>query len=817
MADLYIGRAVSPAAMKTPLEDVRLDTRDLTRHAVCVGMTGSGKTGLCIALLEELATAGVPVVVIDPKGDMGNLALALGGRPGSDFLPWIDPGEAEREGMSPEAYADQIAARWRSGLTDWGMDDAAVQAYADRAQVTVYTPGSTAGVSVNVLGCLDRPAPELLEDPEGLAEHASGVVGALLGLVGEEADPIGDPATVTLTQLLMERWSAQQPCDLRSLLPMVVDPPFERVGVFPLDSFWPRKERMALAMRLNGLAASPAFATWAQGARLDPAALLSTAGRTPVSVFSLAHLDDAQRMFFATTLLGALVSWSRRQSGTSSLRALVYFDEVFGYLPPYPKDPPTKRPLLTLMKQARAVGVGTMLVTQNPVDIDYKALSNAGTWLIGRLQTRQDRERVLDGMGDADPQTAAWLEDLPGRTFLLRRAGAPPALVRSRQVICYLRGPLTLREVGQLGQASPAVVAAPQASPAVAPRMGPPSPPPSPRVGPPPPPPITRPAPPPPATGAAASSLLAVPPPAPAGFPFRFLDPAVVFSSRLAPAFAAHARAPRVDGAIEWMPAVLARLRLRFDEGRDWVVDRDELRLIFPLTGASASVEPELQPSDMLGATPSGWFESLPTSLDEVSELDALRRRVVDEVLEGETERMYRCAPLKLQSRAGEAEADFRARCAVEAESRAAEAGRKLAEKVRVQIDRIESKIRTKERALDAGKSDARARQATELLGAAETVFSWFSGRRRSVSAAMSRRSTTLRAGERVGRLEDELGDLKAEVVELDERTGEELQRLRDEQLALADQVDSVEVRLERTDLRVDDFSVLWVPVTRAV
>ncbi|MCA9571379.1 MAG: ATP-binding protein, partial [Myxococcales bacterium] len=458
MSDLYLGRTVDPATMTETGGAYAFDCDRLTRHAVCFGMTGSGKTGLCVTLLEELGMAGVPVIVLDPKGDMTNLALAFGEHAPEDFEPWVDPSEADREGISVRELAERLSARWKKGLAGHGVTQERVDAFVQGAKVTIYTPGSTAGVSVDVLAMLNRPQGDLLADPEGTGDLVSGTVSSLLGLVGVDADPVKDPAHILLSRILHDAWTAGKDVDLESLILQLVDPPFKKVGVFPVDTFHPRKDRMELAMKLNGVAASPAFAAWSRGVPLDVDRLLDRSGRTPVHIFTMAHLDGAERMFFASMLLNQVVAWSRRQPGSSALRALVYFDEVYGFLPPYPKNPPTKQPVLTLMKQARAVGVGTMLVTQNPVDVDYAAMSNAGLWMMGRLQTRQDRERVLDGLagaaGDIDrPTLSAWLEGLPSRTFLVKDVKEKePFVIKSRWAISYLRGPLTRREIGQLDQ-----------------------------------------------------------------------------------------------------------------------------------------------------------------------------------------------------------------------------------------------------------------------------------------------------------------------------------------------------------------------------
>jgi hypothetical protein len=403
--ELFLGAEVDPGSGQRSGAELRLDPDRLTTHGVVFGMTGSGKTGLCVALLEELALAGVPVIIIDPKGDLANLALLFEGPEPADLAPWVDPGEAQRAGRTVAEEAAAQATAWQQGRAEWGLGRERVAALRRRLRLTVYTPGDDSGVPVNVLGAFAPPAAEVMADLAAVRELIAGTVSGLLSLVGVEADPVQDPEHVVLSRIVEEAWLRGEALSLATLIRRLIAPPFREVGVFPVDEFFPPDKRSRLAMRLNGVIAAPSFAPWTRGASLDLAALTRVeqgpggeVAAVPLSLFYLAHLDDAERIFFAALLLERIVAWSRTLPGTGGLRALVYFDEVFGFLPPHPKDPPTKGPILTLLKQARAVGVGTVLVTQNPVDIDYKALSNAGLWLVGRLQTERDRERVMDGL-----------------------------------------------------------------------------------------------------------------------------------------------------------------------------------------------------------------------------------------------------------------------------------------------------------------------------------------------------------------------------------------------------------------------------------
>lgn len=793
MSDLYLGRSVDPTTLEETGDIVSFDPDRLTRHAVCFGMTGSGKTGLCVTLLEELAMAGVPVIVIDPKGDMTNLALAFADHAPADFEPWVDPSEADRDGLSVPAFAEKLATRWKNGLKRHGVDRERIDRFVNGSKVTVYTPGSTAGVAVDVLAMLRAPKGDLEEDPEGTADLVSGTVSSLLGLVGADADPVKDPSHILLSRILADAWFAGQDLDLEGVILKLVDPPFKKVGVFPVDTFYPRKDRMSLAMELNGVAASPSFASWSKGVPLDVDALLDRSGKTPLQIFSLGHLASSERMFFASMLLNQVVAWSRRQPGSSSLRALVYFDEVFGFLPPYPKNPPTKAPVLTLMKQARAVGVGTMLVTQNPVDIDYNAMSNAGLWLMGRLQTSQDRDRVLDGLSGAtgaiDRSTmSGWLEALPGRTFLVKDVKeSQPFLMKSRWAISYLRGPLTRREIGQLDQDVPE---------------------PTPRTS------STAPAAPAPVDDGTRTE----PPAAPDGKPVQFLDPEVAFSARLAEFVEGAEEARRDDGAIVWRAGILARLSLTFDEGREFVLNREENRLFFPITDdrIGESVEPPFEPGDFLPSPPSnGRFHPLPAMIDEARELKALEKRVLEEVYRGETEKMFRQRKLKIDSRAGESAEDFEARVREAIQDRIDTAIAKLKTKVDREIARLETKQKKLERDISAREGDVSANQASEVMNLAETALAWFTGRRRSVSTAMSKRNQTRRAADRLERAQTDLTEVERDLYDLESEMKTDVLAIENKELALLDDIETMDVSLERADLRLDQFGIVWIPVTR--
>ena len=462
----YLGRRHDPATGQTFDEPVLYDSRDLVTHAVCVGMTGSGKTGLCLGLIEEAAIDGVPVIAIDPKGDLGNLLLTFPRLSAEEFRPWVNEDDARRAGVSVDAFAAEQAKSWASGLQAWGQDAARVQRLRDAAQFTIFTPGSRGGRPVSILSSFSAPAAAERADAELLAERANGTATSALVLGGVDAPPRSREHSL-VAALLSHAWRTGADLDLAGLIRQVQTPPFDKVGVVDLESFFPAKDRFELAMQLNGVLAAPGFETWLEGEPLDPQGLFySPEGKPRVSIFSIAHLGDTERMFFVSLLMNQMVGWMRRQTGTTSLRALLYMDEILGYFPPV-SNPPSKPPLLTLLKQGRAFGLGIVLATQNPVDLDYKGLANTGTWFLGRLQTERDKARVLDGLegvsGGLDrAESDRVLSALEKRVFLMHNVHDKGLTVfETRWTLSYLRGPLSRDQIKSL---TPAVRTAPAAA-----------------------------------------------------------------------------------------------------------------------------------------------------------------------------------------------------------------------------------------------------------------------------------------------------------------------------------------------------------------
>jgi hypothetical protein len=450
----YLGREVDDQGKATG-GPVLYESGNLTTHGVCVGMTGSGKTGLCIALLEEAAMDGIPALMIDPKGDLGNLLLTFPQMRGEDFAPWVSEEDARKAGVTTGEFGAKEAEKWKDGLAQWGQTPERIAALREKCEIAIYTPGSNAGIPLSILRSFEAPPADIAGDTELLAERVQSTVSGLLGLLGIDADPLQSREVSLLSAILQHAWKNGQSPDLAALIAAVQEPPFDKIGVLSIEDFFPARQRRGLVMALNNLLASPGFATWREGEPLDIARLLHTPeGKPRLAVLSIAHLSDAERMFFVTTFLEEVIAWMRRQPGTPSLRALLYMDEIFGYLPPI-ANPPSKGPLLLLLKQARAFGLGLLVATQNPADLDYKALANCGTWFIGRLQTDRDKQRVLEGLESASAGRGAdraklteLLNALGKRIFLLNSVHEPaPKLFTTRWTMSYLRGPLTREQI----------------------------------------------------------------------------------------------------------------------------------------------------------------------------------------------------------------------------------------------------------------------------------------------------------------------------------------------------------------------------------
>ena len=792
----YLGREFDRARGEVTATPILYDARDLTTHAVCVGMTGSGKTGLCLALLEEAAIDGIPALVIDPKGDLANLLLAFPELSPQDFRPWIDVAEAVRKNLSPDEYAAQTAATWRNGLAEWGQDPARIARFRDAVDIAVYTPGSAAGLPLSVLKSFAPPAEGAAIDPAAQRERVASVVSGLLALLDIDADPLKSREHVLLSSILDDAWSKGRALDLAGLIGAVQKPPFDKVGVFDLESFFPAKERLQLALAINTLLASPGFSAWTQGEPLDVQRLLFTpAGKPRISIISIAHLNDAERMFCVTLLLNEVVAWMRRQSGTSSLRAILYMDEIFGYFPPNAM-PPAKLPMLTLLKQARAFGVGVVLATQNPVDLDYKGLGNTGTWFIGRLQTERDKLRVVEGLqsalaGGAGALDRATLEDLlsglASRVFLMRNVhDDAPVLMKSRWALSYLRGPLTLVEIAQLmegrkaGAGAGAAATTGGSSPAV------------------------------PVSGPDVTAAATQAPP--------------VVSGEVTQLFL---RPESGTGAFEYRPLIAGFARLHFVEPKAGVDAWQQTAYVAPLTDDGREVAwsdarqvADLKSRTAADAASAAGFADIPAPALRPASYPAWGKSLSAHLYQNARLKVMVCDELELASQPGEAEGDFRARLTQALRERRDGEIARLRDKYAPRIQTLGDQMRRAQERVAREQAQYSQQKMQSAISIGATVLgALFGGGRRISTGTIGRAAGAMRTTGRLGReqgdveraedsmevLQQRLAGLNAEC----EAQVAELQRATDPQNVA---IRELEIPARKSDIAVGTVALLWVP-----
>jgi Helicase HerA, central domain/Bacterial protein of unknown function (DUF853) len=807
MAELFVGGVVDPAKHERTGDDVRLETEDFTTHGVIVGMTGSGKTGLGLVLIEEVLTAGLPALLFDPKGDITNLCLTFPGLSAEEFRPWIDESQANAAGVTPDEFAAQQATSWKEGLAGWGYGSEQITKLRATCDFTIYTPGSQSGVAMNIVGSLQVPG---VDDAEVIGDEIEGYVSGLLGLIGVDADPLSSREHILLANLIQHSWAAGKSLDLPTLVGMVQQPPVRKLGVFELDQFYPPDERTKLALKLNGLLASPAFAAWAAGQPLDIQSLLYTQdGRGRGAIVTTAHLSDEERQFVTSLILSKLVTWMRRQSGVTDLRALLYMDEVAGYLPPT-ANPPTKKPIMLLMKQARAFGVGVVLATQNPVDVDYKALSNAGTWIVGRLQTDRDKQRLLDGMsaasGGVDVNAVGdTISGLGKREFVLRRAGKDqPEVITSRWAMSYLRGPLTRDQIKQLMGGTP-TAAAPAAGVE----------------------PATQAAPAPAAEGAPTEAAPAAPSPTVAddattvmptvagGVAVRWVDPAASWLGEVG----------GDDTGMTGEAAVAARVMLRYDETKaDLVHDEEYEAVLFPL-GANVdltrAIAVDYDDRDLRDTEPGGWTYRLSDApISESAFWKQVQRDLVDHLARSRSLELPVNRDLKLYGRPGEDAEAFTTRCLQAADEKADAEIAKLRDKYEKKATTLRDRIDAATDAAEVAADQQEARERDSLLSSAGSILGGLLGGRSrggllgQIGRAAGRTSRSAAGGSRVEAAANKVARLQAELEEVEAELAEELIEIDARWMELAKNVSTVPVTLERTDVKVTHLALAWIPTT---
>lgn len=777
---LYLGDYIDGEG--TRKEPLAYEAADLTTHGVIVGMTGSGKTGLAIDLLEEALLNGIPALIIDPKGDMTNLLLNFPELTAEKFRPWIDESIARREGIGPDELAARTAKEWSEGLASWDIGQDRMSELKSEARFTIYTPGSTAGVPVNVLGSLAAPD---TDDIEAVRDEIEGFVSSLLVLAGIDSDPISGPDHILLSNIVEYAWNQKQDLDLASLIGQIQQPPFRKLGVFELDAFIPPRDRTALAMKLNGLVASPSFAAWRDGPPLDIKEILLSPpeGKISGAIFYLAHLSDSERQFFVTLLLSKLVTFMRSWYGSSDLRAIVYMDEIAGFCPPS-AEPPAKKPIMTLAKQARAFGYGMVLTTQNPMDFDYKVMSNAGTWAIGRLQTERDKARILEAMQSASGGVDTDLLDrqisgLGKRQFVLHTTrGTPPQLFTSRWAMSYLAGPLSKVQIRKLMGDRPVVA---EVAPGVIPAV-------------------------PPATPPAASASA---PPAAPGVVVNYLDPAASWAGQV----------NAVPGSQTLRPAIAAVVNLLYDDAPSGTEHREAFETIItdleqPLT-AKTVIAVDHDARDFLPYGPAdATFASTTAALDKPSFWKGMSSALLDYLVASRRVRIWKNPGLKLYSRVGELESDFRARCIAAADEECDKAIAALRDKYRTRIDRVRDELAVAQRRVSDLEADLSARKQEEVVsGAGDLLGAILGGRRRNaISRAATRRSQTKRTGARRDTAAEAVSEKQTALNELEADLADDVNAITAEFDDKSARIEEIQIPLEKIDVKVVEMKLVWVP-----
>ncbi|MBC7187885.1 MAG: ATP-binding protein [Calditrichaeota bacterium] len=784
----YLGRLYDLEKKARRDELLLYDSRDLVTHAVCVGMTGSGKTGLCIGLLEEAALDGIPAIIVDPKGDLPNLLLTFPELSPAEFLPWVNEDDARTKALSVEEYAREQAELWKKGLAEWGQDGARIRRLREAADFAIYTPGSTAGLPVSIVASFAAPRQEILDDSELLRERVNTTVTSLLNLMGIEADPLQSREHILLSNILDRAWRQGQDMELAALIQAIQSPPMSKIGVFDVESFFPTKDRFALAMRLNNLLAAPGFETWLEGEPLDIDRILYTPeGKPRMAIFSIAHLNDAERMFFVSLLLSQLLGWMRTQSGTSSLRALFYMDEIFGYFPPV-ANPPAKAPLMTLLKQARAFGLGIVLATQNPVDLDYKGLANTGTWFIGRLQTDRDKQRLLDGLEGANlgsgfdrKRMEQTLASLGKRIFLMNNVHEKePVIFETRWVMSYLRGPMTRTQIKQLMDERKKAV--PVAQAAATPTVS--------------------------AKRQAATARPALPPDIPEYFlPVRRGQPG--------------------DRVLRYEPKLLGLAKVYYLD-RKLDIDAEETAALLAslpdhpaLIDWDAADRVEMAEADLqrAAADEHAVFGELPAEATKKANYAEWQKDLQEWLFRKHSLQVLRSPSLGLVSKPGETERDFRIRLQLAAHEQRDQMVERLRQKYAPRMTSLQERVRRAEWALEREVEQAKQQKMQTAISLGTTLLGAFVGRKAISHSTIGRATTAARGASRamkeeqdVRRAQENLEQVRQQLAELEQQLAREIEEMQARTDPMNEKLEALVLRPRKTDVNVSLVALAWVP-----
>jgi hypothetical protein len=773
---LYIGRESATN------DRVHLKASTLTTHGVIFGMTGSGKTGLGVNMLEEALLSGIPTLILDPKGDMGNIMLNFPDSKPEDLEPWMDEAKARRKGVTVADLAAKEATERQEDLAGDDITPERIAKLRDSAEFKIYTPGSSVGVGMNILGSLEAPKLDWSESAEIIRDEIEGLVSSVLVLAGIKSDPVSGPEHILISMIVETFWRQGKDLDLATLVSQIPKPPFRKLGVFDLEMFFPEKDRMKLALQLNSLLASPSMASWLEGEPLDIESLIGKSAKTRCPIIYMAHLNETERQFVVTLILSKVVTWMRSRPCTGELGALIYMDEAFGYAPPT-AEPPSKKPILTILKQARAFGVGLVMVTQNPVDIDYKAMSNAGTWIIGRLQTENDKKRILEGIPNSALDLDTIISNLEKRQFMMHLAKkGTQTILHRRHSMCFRFGPFTRAQVAALME--PYKSQAPETPAAKAPV----------------------------ASIEAMDEPAVIAPVVAAGTEAVYLDPAAPWATNLG----------ADPTGTTLAPAAAVTVQLLYDETRAGLNHTETYEaVIFPLDGM---IDPEdvltvdhderdFSSQPQAGAT----YQLGNTKLQNKTFWTSLRADIKNYLVANQSIEIQKCAALKLYSRVGETREAFQTRCQNAAEQAADLKVSKLRAQYAKRIDRVQDQISTADARVRELEIDASSRTQNEVMsGLGELLGAFLKGKVGSTtfSKAGTRRAASRKAKIRLATAEEKLDAKKEDLAELEIELEEALISIQEECDAMADATETLEIGLEKTDIRVAEAKLVWVPVS---
>ncbi len=747
-------------------------SKHLTTHAAIIGMTGSGKTGLGIGLIEEAAIDNIPAIIIDPKGDMGNLCLTFPQLRSSDFEPWIDENDAANKGETVARLAADTAAMWEKGIGSFGQDKSRVERFA-QVKKTIYTPGSSAGVGINILGTFDAPSPDVLDDTDTFASLINTTVSSLLSLVSIEADPISSKEHLLLSNIFNHFWIQEQSLSLEEIIGYIASPPFEKIGILRLQTFYPQKERMKLAMLFNNVISSVTFSSWIQGEPLNIQNMLYDAnGKAKISIFSIAHLSDNERMFFVTILLNGFINWMRRQRGSSTLKALLYMDEIFGFFPPT-QNPPSKLPMLLLLKQARAFGIGVVLSTQNPVDLDYKGLSNIGTWFIGKLQTKQDINKVLDGIAAksdlSKEELATQIATLKGRHFFLKNVHADQTeRFYTRWVLSYLKGPMTKDDIRLLMNKQKNESEQTSDKPNIQKT-----------------------------TQGNSRPLISE------GVKEYFHD-------------------TNINAQTPFYPYLYAHAQVRFYNQRRGIDTLEDVYLKLELDESTTSINweeafEEKVTNLLTKHKANASYAALPSVITQIRNMQPLKKQLSNFLYGSQRIELWACKALKMESKPGQSKRDFIVMVEDTLKEKRDLAIEKIEKKYQTKYHRLEEKRTRLEIKLQKEQADVTSKTTDTVIGIGLTVFGALFGRKSMSASTLNKGASALKKGKSVLKerndvknIETLIANVREDMEQLDFELQNEIDRIKENMDIDNFEIQPVSLKPRRSDIVIEDLALLW-------